>query len=248
MIDADAIAAVLVTLTFIAIVAIRYILTSGLFAWIGERLRPGIHHGLKPQIRREIRWSLLSAIVYGAPAGIVRWGWRELVWTQIYIDSSAHPLWWIPASFFLCLFIHDTWFFWTHRAMHQPWLFAKIHAVHHASRPPTAWAAMSFHPWEAVSGAIVIPFLVFVMPLHFGVVLAVLAVMTIMGVTNHMGWELFPSRLVHGKIGTWLITASHHQKHHDRYNCNYGLYFRFWDRICGTDHGLGSFGLAASRG
>ena len=70
---------------------------------------------------------------------------------------------------------------------------------------------------------------------------AVLAIMTLMGVTNHMGWEMFPARLVHGKLGKWLITASHHELHHQKYRCNYGLYFRHWDRLFGTDRGLGEF-------
>ena len=69
----------------------------------------------------------------------------------------------------------------------------------------------------------------------------VLGVMTLMGVTNHMGWELFPRALWSGPIGSWLITASHHQHHHQAYNCNYGLYFRFWDRLCGTDRGIAGF-------
>ena len=66
----------------------------------------------------------------------------------------------------------------------------------------------------------------------------VLAIMTIMGVGNHMGWEMFPRWLVHGPAGKWLITATHHQKHHEAYRGNYGLYFRFWDHLCGTDGGL----------
>jgi sterol desaturase/sphingolipid hydroxylase (fatty acid hydroxylase superfamily) len=66
--------------------------------------------------------------------------------------------------------------------------------------------------------------------------------MTIMGVTNHMGWEMFPRFVVRGAMGKWLITATHHQRHHDSYRCNYGLYFRVWDKLCGTDRGLGSFG------
>ena len=70
---------------------------------------------------------------------------------------------------------------------------------------------------------------------------AVLLVMSVMGVANHMGWEMFPDRLVSGPIGNWIITASHHQRHHERYECNYGLYFRLWDRLCGTDRGLGTF-------
>jgi sterol desaturase/sphingolipid hydroxylase (fatty acid hydroxylase superfamily) len=24
----------------------------------------------------------------------------------------------------------------------------------------------------------------------------------------------------------------------EEYKCNFGLYFRFWDRLCGTDKGL----------
>jgi len=72
-------------------------------------------------------------------------------------------------------------------------------------------------------------------------VLTVLTILTVMGITNHMGWEMFPTWLVKGRAGKWLITASHHQLHHQRNKCNYGLYFRFWDRLCGTDGGLGTF-------
>ena len=221
-----------------AIVALRYALTSGFFAWATERKMPGRHAALKNQIGLEIRWSLLAALIYGVPAGIVAWGWEERGWTQIYSDWSAYPFWYAPVSLLAYLFLHDTWFYWTHRAMHDPRLFKRMHAVHHASRPPTAWAAMSFHPSEALTGAIVIPLLVFVIPIHIAVLGLVLLVMTVMGVTNHMGWEIFPRRFVRSRLGSWFITASHHQRHHEQYLCNYGLYFRIWDRLCGTDKGL----------
>ena len=225
-------------LSMTAIVAARYFASSGLFAWISARRVPGIHDKLGAQMRREIRWSLVSAAIFGIPAGIVAWGWQERGWTRIYEDWSAYPLWYAPVSVILYLFAHDTWFYWTHRWMHRPKVFRKMHAVHHASRPPTAWAAMSFHPYEALTGAVVIPALVFLIPIHVAMLGVVLAVMTVMGVTNHMGWEMFPRCLVHSKLGGWLITASHHQRHHEEYRCNYGLYFRFWDRLCGTDRGL----------
>ncbi|HEY6814987.1 MAG TPA: sterol desaturase family protein [Croceibacterium sp.] len=233
-------AALVSALAMTAIVALRYFATSGLFAWITARRHPGLHAGRGAQVRREIGWSLASAAIYGVPAGIVAWGWRERGWTQIYTEIAAWPLWYLPLSLLLYLLAHDTWFYWTHRLLHRPAWFRAAHAVHHASRPPTAWAAMSFHPLEAVSGAIVIPLLVFAVPVHAAVLGLVLAIMTIMGVTNHMGWELFPRALVRSWFGQWLITASHHQRHHDEYRCNYGLYFRFWDRLCGTDRGLSS--------
>lgn len=232
------VAIILSALAMTAIVALRYLAASGLFAWATERVRPGLYAGLTPQIRREIGWSLLSAAIYGVPAGIVAWGWHERGWTLIYSDPQAYPLWAMPLSLFAYLFAHDTWFYWTHRWMHRPRPFRLAHAVHHASRPPTAWAAMSFHPLEAITGAVVIPALVFLIPIHVGVLALVLAIMTVMGVTNHMGWEIFPRALIRSRIGGWLITASHHQRHHDHYRCNYGLYFRFWDRLCGTDRGL----------
>ena len=233
-----------VTLSILAMTAIvgaRYLAVSGGFAWLTGRRRPALYAGLDAQIRREIGWSLASAFIYGAPAGLVAWGWQSRGWTRIYADAGAYPLWWLPASVLLYLLLHDAWFYWTHRWLHRPAPFRLAHAVHHASRPPTAWAAMSFHPLEALTGAIVIPLLVLLIPIHFGALLVVLAVMTVMGVANHLGWEIFPAALVEGRAGRWLITASHHQRHHELYGCNYGLYFRTWDRLCGTDRGLGSF-------
>jgi Delta7-sterol 5-desaturase len=223
------------------IVGVRYLLTSGAFAWATRFKYPQLYDGLQRQIRREIRWSLASAAIYGVPAGIVAWGWDNRGWTQIYRDASDFPLWYLALSVLLYLFAHDTWFYWTHRLMHRPYWFKLAHAVHHDSRPPTAWAAMSFHPWEALTGAIIIPALVFIIPIHIAALGLVLAIMTIMGITNHMGWELFPRFMVNGLLGNLLITATHHQKHHDAYRGNYGLYFRFWDKMCGTDLGLGTF-------
>ena len=116
------------------------------------------------------------------------------------------------------------------------------HAFSEATRLP-----LSFHPVEALTGAVVIPALAFLIPIHVAVLGLVLTIMTVMGVGNHMGWEMFPRALVHGPVGRWLITATHHEQHHAAYRGNYGLYFRFWDKICGTDIGLGSFAAAHRR-
>ncbi|MEH3100240.1 sterol desaturase family protein [Sphingomonas adhaesiva] len=230
-----------------AIVAVRYLAASGGFALATRAKHRGLYAGLDPQIRREIAWSLASAAIYGAPAGVVAWGWQNHGWTRIYADLHAWPLWYWPLSVFLYLAAHDTWFYWTHRWMHRPRVFRLAHAVHHASRPPTAWAAMAFHPVEAITGAVAIPLLVFAIPIHVVALTLVLTIMTVMGVTNHMGWEMFPRFMWGGRVGRWLITASHHQRHHERYGCNYGLYFRFWDRLCGTDDGLGDFARSHAR-
>lgn len=227
-----------------AIVAARYVIASGGFSLLTQRRFPDLYRGRARQIRKEIRWSLISALIYGAPAGILAWGWQQRGWTAIYSDASAYSLSWLPASIAVYLLLHDAWFYWTHRWMHRPAVYRRMHAIHHDSRRPTAWTAMSFHPWESLIGAVLIPALVFIIPIHYGALLIVLAVMTVMGVTNHMGWEIFPRSIVEGRLGHWIITASHHQRHHEKYLCNFGLYFRFWDKACGTDRGLGSFASA----
>ena len=90
----------LAALAMTGIVALRYLVSSGLFAWLTARVRPGFYAGLAPQMRREIGWSLASAAIYGVPAGVVAWGWREHGWTRIYTDRdlSDHSPWWLPAS------------------------------------------------------------------------------------------------------------------------------------------------------
>ncbi|MDB5738226.1 MAG: sterol desaturase, partial [Sphingomonas bacterium] len=201
-----AFAAILLSaLAMTLIVGVRYLAVSGGFHLATRARHPGLYGGLGPQMRREIGWSLASAAIYGVPTGILAWGWRTHGWTKVYLDAHAYPLWWLPVSVLLYLGLHDTWFYWTHRWMHLPRPFKAMHAVHHASRPPTAWAAMSFHPSEALTGAVVIPVLVLLIPIHVAALGLVLTIMTIMGVTNHMGWELFPEALVNGRAGGWLI-------------------------------------------
>jgi sterol desaturase/sphingolipid hydroxylase (fatty acid hydroxylase superfamily) len=68
-----------------------------------------------------------------------------------------------------------------------------------------------------------------------GVALFLLLAMTVNAVFNHAGWEVFPKRWVEGRFGRIMITATHHNQHHTKFTGNYGLYFRFWDLVMGTD-------------
>ncbi len=102
-----AVAILLSALAMSAIVAVRYVATSGGFA-LATRLRHrGLYSGLDAQMRREIGWSLASALIYGIPAGVVAWGWQNHGWTRIYSDVADYPLWYLPVSVLLYLFGRD---------------------------------------------------------------------------------------------------------------------------------------------
>ena len=185
-------------------------------------------------ILSEIRWSVIASVIYALPGALVITAWNQ-GGTKIYMDVAEYGWAYIPVSIFLYLFVHDTYFYWTHRMMHHPKLFPVMHKVHHESRQPTPWAGFSFHPWESILGAIVLPLLVFVIPIHVGAILFILTLMTIVSVTNHSGFEILPDSVLKSFVGRNWISAAHHNLHHLNYQCNYALYFRFWDKVMGTD-------------
>ena len=53
--------------------------------------------------------------------------------------------------------------------------------------------------------------------------------MSITAVINHAGVEVYGSGAIHSPIARWVVGATHHDQHHLKYRCNYGLYFTFWD-------------------
>lgn len=231
------------TAALTAIIAARYLVFSGLAYWLlwqrgGEKLaarRLNRDRPMRRVILQEIRLSLLSSGVYALPAAVALVAWTH-GGTAIYIDWSAHGgLPYLLFSAFLYLAVQDSYYYWAHRLMHHPRLFAAMHAGHHRSRQPTPFASFAFDPAEAALTAWLLPAMAFVVPIHIGVALALLMLMTVTAVMNHSGWEMLPERFVHGPVGRHLISATHHGLHHQRFGRNYGLYFRFWDRLMGTD-------------
>ncbi|MEM6649706.1 MAG: sterol desaturase family protein [Pseudomonadota bacterium] len=230
-------------LSMLLIIWARYILFSGIF-WAAIWGRPEEKVGgtrlakIRPPGKtmwREAKTSMAVSLIYAVPAAVLIHMWKQ-GGTAIYNDwSMVRDIIWAPISLLIYLALHDTYFYWTHRGMHHPKLYAATHQTHHLSKQPTPWAAFSFHPWEAVISAWFIPALAFVIPMHIGVFLFLLTLMTFNAVANHSGWEIWPKRFLDGPLGRHLITARHHNLHHTRFQRNYGLYFRFWDRWMGTD-------------
>ncbi|NKC11710.1 MAG: hypothetical protein GKR94_05755 [Gammaproteobacteria bacterium] len=221
---------------------VRYFMVSGLFYWLlwvrpQEQLTARRLTGIRPDkalILSEIRWSLLSSIIYTIAGAIIVEAWKA-GGTALYTDVSDYGWWYVVASLFAYLFVHDTYFYWTHRWMHHPSVFKYLHRVHHESRQPTPWAAFSFHPWVAIIGSIAVPVMTFFVPIHVGALMFMLIIMTVTGVLNHTGYEIMPDGWLRGRGGKLFISAAHHNLHHQHYRCNYGLYFRFWDKLMGTD-------------
>lgn len=231
------------TLYLFLIVVGRYFAIVGVayyFCYV-RHAKDWAHKKINPEkqpreiIRSEIYWSVLTSGLFAVAGAVLVWTW-ENGYTRLYMDPGEYGYLYLVLSIPLLMFIHDTYFYWMHRLVHLKPFYQSVHKVHHESRDPSPFAAFSFHPWEALLEAIILPLLALLIPIHVGVFLTFLMVMTVLSVVNHLGYELFPAGFARWPVARYLITATNHTLHHKTIRWNYGLYFTIWDQWMGTHH------------
>ncbi|KAJ9519878.1 hypothetical protein QJQ45_014604 [Haematococcus lacustris] len=122
-------------------------------------------------------------------------------------------------------FLHDAWFYWTHRLLHCPALYRHVHYIHHKSSVPSAFTGYSFHVLEAALVFANEVLVVWLLPLHLGLHRMYHLVTTIVHLGGHAGYEMAPfiptlEGLVLLALRGWrahspeLNTVQHHDMHH----------------------------------
>lgn len=220
----------------------RYLLFAGLAwlfghvlckrRWAARKIVPGLPSGA--QQRRELAWSAFTLLVFGLVGALTIEAARK-GHTRIYWRIDEHGTGWFVASIALAIVLHDTWFHWTHRAMHHPRLFVAFHRTHHRSINPSPWAAYAFAPAEALVQAAIFPLVAFVLPIHLLAFYAFMVWQLAFNVLGHAGYEYHPRWLMDSWLGRVLNTPTNHALHHATPRGNYGIYFNVWDRLMGTN-------------
>jgi sterol desaturase/sphingolipid hydroxylase (fatty acid hydroxylase superfamily) len=185
-------------------------------------------------MRREMAYSGLSMLVFAA-LGCAIFALIIRGQVVIYRDPARYGWAWLLASLPLMLLWHDFYFYWTHRLLHRPWLLRHVHAVHHRSRNPSPWAAYAFHPVEALVNGLVTPLALLAVPLHWSVVLLFALHQITRNALGHAAVETMPRGFATHALGRHFTTTTHHHLHHETAKGNYGLWFTWWDRWCGTE-------------
>lgn len=224
------------------VVVFRYSFVAGIFYLVfyvidpkSTRSRKIFSSGTsKKQFRKEIFWSTFTSMLFAlAGAGmVVMW---QLGYTAIYEEIDQFGWWWVPTSFLIAAFIHETYYYWLHRWMHKPRVYRLIHKTHHDSHITSPWTSFSFHPGEGLLQSLIIPVIVLFLPMHYWTIVALLTFMTITSAINHSNVEIYPKGFHKHWLGKWFIGATHHSLHHTQYRYNFGLYFTFWDKLMGTE-------------
>ena len=221
----------------------RYALVAGaafaiFWVWGRERFRPRLVRGAYPRAAKlwhDVRWSMSTVIVFSLMGVVVYYGGHAGVLRR-YLHVADRGLVYFAFTIVLLIVLQDTYFYWTHRAMHHPRLYRFFHRVHHRSTSPSPWTAYAFAPGEALVHALFVPLVWLFLPMHEAAVFVFLGFMIVRNVLGHLGMELFSSGFTRGPFSGWNTTTTHHALHHEHFTTNYGLYFTLWDRLMGTTH------------
>jgi len=192
-------------------------------------MKNGKQFTLGGQIRDNMFWTLASGVtVWSLYEVLIFWSMANgyapvLLW-------SDNPIWFL-ALFWLVPIWESFWFYWIHRLLHVPWLYKRVHALHHRNINVGPWSGLSMHPVEHILflGSVLIHFVVPTSPLH---VLFHMQYLTLTAATTHTGFE---GMLVKDKNRLKLGTF-HHQMHHRYFECNYGSLEVPWDKFFGSFH------------
>ncbi|PXF41938.1 Methylsterol monooxygenase 2-2 [Gracilariopsis chorda] len=134
---------------------------------------------------------------------------------------------------FLFFLIEDFVFYWGHRALHTPYLYKKVHHIHHEHSAPFGLAAEYAHPLEVVFlGAATLAGPMLFAP-HLLTLYIYLALRCIQTVECHSGYD-FP-----WSLNRWfpLYGGAHFHDHHHRiHSGNYSSTFTWVDALFGTDN------------
>jgi Delta7-sterol 5-desaturase len=221
----------------------RYVLTAAVFSVVLLLISPAVLamrrvRGRLPRANRqwrELGHSVVATIVFSlAGLGVYHGAQHGLF--RVYSETAQYGWLYWGASLVLVIVAHDAYFYWAHRWMHRPGVFRRVHRTHHLSMAPTQWAAYSFSVGEAALQAAFLPLFLLLVPAHTTVLFIWMAHQVVRNVAGHCGVELEPRGWLATWWGAWFTTTLHHDMHHEHGRYNYGLYFAWWDRWCGTEH------------
>ena len=181
------------------------------------------------QVHDNMFWSLTSGVAQLTGFQVVTM-WLMANGYAPTITFTENSVWFVVSIMLLPIWsaFH---FYWVHRLLHVPFLYKRVHALHHRNVVIGPWSGFAMHPVEhfLYISSLCIHWVVASHPIHLiwhVIYLGPGAAMT------HTGYE---DLLIRNKRRLALGTF-YHTLHHKYYECNYGNQEMPWDRWFGTFH------------
>jgi len=149
-------------------------------------------------------------------------------------EIAILPDWWIVVrDVLISMIIEDSLFYWTHRICHHHLIYKHIHKQHHEFKSNIGVCSVYAHPGETFfttySPTLAGPTL---LRSHIFTLMIWLFIRITETIDAHSGYEFpwSPYKLIPFQGG-----AGRHDYHHSKNVGDYGSFFVFWDRLCGTN-------------
>lgn len=136
---------------------------------------------------------------------------------------------------FMCILLEDFFFYWGHRLLHHPLLYARVHKKHHEFYNTIHISCIDTHWFEFLASNIIPLFSsIFVLKgqIHMVTFMSFFWIRVSNTHGGHSGYD-FP--WVGGKEIPGTMDSAYHSFHHLKNVGNYASFFRFWDTLFGTN-------------
>ena len=136
----------------------------------------------------------------------------------------------------VCCFVEDLCFYCTHRLLHVPWLYKRIHKQHHEYNVTISIAAEYAHPIEYLLGnslpVAAGPMLLGQRRMHIITWFTWVFYRTLTTCEGHSGYEIPWSPL---RYIPFSSTPTYHDYHHNKNVGNFSSFSLLWDTVFGTN-------------
>ena len=148
-------------------------------------------------------------------------------------DLPSFPMHVLQIGFMMVC--EDFMFYWSHRLLHQPYFYKKIHYMHHMYKENVSFCSEFAHPIEFFMGDMVplmLGSLILQKRTHF-VTMSVFTVLRIIEtMESHCGYE-FPWGIT--RFIPLSCSTDYHDHHHRVNKGNFATFFIVWDTVFGTN-------------
>jgi len=210
-------------IVYFLIATLDYII---LYIWQKDNVMPKFEGQFL--IGHEILWSCVNLLGQAVLTSFLFMAIPR--YSYIYYEFSDYSMSYFCLSVVLHIMFDEFWTYWAHRWLHTyQFLYKNLHESHHLSVDTTPFAALAFHPFDALMQGIPTMASCFFFPIHYDFYLVYLFMTTIWAVFIHDNTPVLPIKI--------FLYCTHHTIHHEPgigKLKNYGKFTSVMDRLLGT--------------
>ena len=147
---------------------------------------------------------------------------------MVFTSAGDYGVGWILRDLLVAYVYENVAEFYWHRLLHWAPLYKTFHKVHHTYHSPEPFDDMMIHPFESFAYYVILYAPPFLFRCHVLAFLGYMVVMGLAGTLDHSGVRVY----IPG-----IYDTADHDKHHERFNVNFGFPHCFLDILHGTYDG-----------